>query len=168
MSPLTLFKKTKVGGFLQQSNSCKTQVADSATCHNTGLKWKTTEAVRDAQLKLKQKHSVGEVGGIKQGNKQSDCSLRAGLGYRSSRGADSPSGSKEASKELVDTLDEQYEEELRAKAASMGLQGAWINWTGFIQRDLSWKSVLFGKSELVRFCLGTTYEALVTPSILQG
>ena len=167
MSPLTLFKKTKVGGFLQQSNSCKTQVADSATCHNTGLKWKTTEAVRDAQLKLKQKHSVGEVGGIKQGNKQSDCSLRAGLGYRSSRGADSPSGSKEASKELADTLDEQCEEILQAKAASMGLKGTWMNWTCYIQKNLSWISVLFCRCELVRFCLGTTYEALATPSIFQ-
>ena len=42
-----------------------------------------------------------------------------------------------------------------------------MTWKGFIQRDLSWKSVLFGKSELTRFCLGATYETLATPSNLK-
>ena len=69
-SLLTLFKRKKVRSFLQRSNSDDTQVADSAACHSTGLKWKSTEAVRAAQLTIEAKHIVGEIRGFKQGNKK--------------------------------------------------------------------------------------------------
>ena len=165
-SLITLFKKTKMRSYLQLCDSKDEQVSFTAKPHYTGSKWKVAQAVNEAESRVRVNRIVGEVRGVKRGN-SNDHSARAGLGFGSFAGKIPPEGSKEARKELVDTLDQSYEEQLLAEATNLGLQGAWLTWKGFIQRDLSWRSVLFGKSELTRFCLGATYGTLATPSNLK-
>ena len=108
---------------------------------------------------------MGEVRGVHRINDKGDCFKRAGLGLGTSSAKTPDVGIKEARQELVNTLDNKYEEQ--AAATKMALQGAWMSWKAFIQRYLMWKSVLFGRSELVKFCIGATYETLATPSNLK-
>ena len=73
---------------------------------------------------------IGKVRGVEKG-KHNDQSARAGLGFGSFSVGTPPEGSKESRKELVDTLDECYEEQLLAEATNLSFQGAWITWKGF-------------------------------------
>ena len=61
----------------------------------------------------------------------------------------------------------EHSESLMVKAVNQSLQGAWTKWKQYIQRGLSWRNVLSAKSNLLRFCIGSTFDTLSTPNNLQ-
>ena len=161
-SLLSVFKKSKVRSYLQLKYSQDQQVSTSARQHNTGTKWKTVDAIEDAESRQRFKKVVGNVRGVKANAK--NVSARAGLGFGQRQEDQSPAeGSREHRKQIANLVDQDQEEEYTAKAVGQYVQGVWVNWKDYINRDISWKTILSTKPELFRFCVGATYDTLATP-----
>ena len=48
------------------------------------------------------------------------------------------------------------------------MQGYWTKWCDFVKNELSWKSLLAMPSSLISFCLGATFDTLLSPSNLKS
>ena len=165
-SLVALFKTTKVTSFLQLSHSQDNQVTSCLKEHNTGKKWSTSAALSDAQARLNHQRLVGDVRGAR-GVETESTNLRAGLGFISAPSIPNSDGQKEHRQHISKIIQEDHSNQLTVKAVNQSLQGAWTRWKQYLQRDLSWKSLLAAKTNLVRFCVGSTFDTLSTPNNLQ-
>ena len=78
---------------------------------------------------------VGDVRGVK--NRQTEeCSLRAGIGMKFSKSNHSTEGTKEHRKQIVDQIDHCHEEGYTTKAVGQYVQGVWLNWKEYINRNI--------------------------------
>ena len=165
-SLVSLFQTTKVTSFLQLSHSQDNQVTHNLQEHKTGRKWSTVSALNRAQARMNHQKIVGDVRGAC-GSETEAANIRAGLGFIASPSIPNLDGKKDHRKHISKIMEEEHSEQLTVKAVSQSVQGAWTRWKQYLQRDLSWKSLLSAKSNLVRFCLGSTFDTLSTPNNLR-
>ena len=165
-SLVTLFQTTKVTSHLQLQHSKDVQVKSTLSGHKTGRKWSTEAALNTAQSRLNHQQIVGDVRGSCRKNSDSIINQRGGLGLVPPPKVSEGDGKKDHRQLISKALEEQRDEELMIKAVNQSVQGAWTRWKQFVQRDMSWKSLLGAKSNLVRFCIGSTFDTLSTPNNL--
>ena len=167
-SLVTLFQTTKVTSHLQLQHSKDTQVKSTCTTQKTGKKWSTEAALNAAQSRLNQCRIVGDVRGAFRSNSESNSvGQRGGLGLVPAPKFPESDGKRDHRQQISKAIQEQRDEELMVKAVNQSVQGAWTRWKHFVQRDLSWRSIIGGKSNLIRFCIGSTFDTLSTPNNLQ-
>ena len=165
-SIVALFKETKVSSLMQLKYSQDDQVIGCAAKRKEARgKWKTVEALDLAESRRYVTRVVGDVRGVSIGN-SNELPLRAGLGYTPFKNTKPSDGSKEHRQEIIQAMRAEQNEVYHAKAVSMGVQGAWTRWSNYVKRDMSWRHALLAKSSLLKFCIGSTYDTLSTPSNL--
>ena len=147
-SLVTTFKKTKVNVFLQLRESKDEQVKNSFREVKTGFKWSASAAVAEVTQRVQHKQLVGSLA----------CG-KAGLGYGKKY-----KKANEGRKELVEELKLESDEKFYLKAVQQPLQGQWVAWKDFVQKDLSWRTMLSTKPHLLRFSISATYNTLASES----
>jgi len=161
-SLVEVFKSTKVRSFLQLKYSSDASVAAHARPYR-GKKWDVLSAVEGAESSLLTDRVVGDV---RSGN--SEVPSRAGVGLVAREVVeDEVEGSVGHRKSIVSKVQQDQNEELRVKAVQQSLQGAWLNWSDYIRRDITWKYAFTADSKLLRFCIGVTYNTKGTPNNLK-
>ena len=165
-SLVALFKETKVSSFMQLKYSKDDQVLGCATQRKDPRgKWKTAEALDLAESRRNVSRVVGDVRGVSLGSKN-ELPPRAGLGYIPFNNENVIDGSKKHREQVIQSMRAEQNEAYHAKAVTLSVQGAWTRWSNFVKRDLSWRHILFTKSNLLKFCIGSTYDTLSTPNNL--
>jgi hypothetical protein len=159
-SLVEVFKTTKVRSYLQLKYSSDESVAVHAKPH-VGKTWSALTAIEDAESSLHNDKIMGD----KRGG-GADIPVRAGIGFVEHKVCVEPEGSAGHRKDIIGKVKEQQNEELKIKAVRQSVQGAWLSWTDFIKRDVSWKYAFTADSKLLKFCIGVTYNTKGTPNNL--
>ena len=142
------FKNTKANMFLQLSESKDEQVRNSFVEVKRGAKWSASSAVADANQRIYHKQVVGSLACGKSG---------LGFGKQYSRRS-------KGRKKVIDELKLEADETFYLKAVQQPLQGQWVAWKDYVQRDLSWRTMLSTKPHLLRFSVGATFNTLASES----
>ena len=156
-SLVELFKTTKVRSYLQLKYSSDESVAVHAKPH-VGRTWSALTAIEDAESSLQNDRIIGDRRGG-----GTDVPIRAGIGYVEHKVCAEPEGSTAHRKDIIGKVKEQQNEKLKVKAVQQSVQGAWLAWTDYIKRDVSWKYAFTADSKLLKFCVGATYNTKGTP-----
>ena len=166
-SLVTMYKTTKVNAHLQLVNSRHQEIVQNVVPAATGRKWK-----------LYDPHVVFGVtvdtGVIRRCERMVECDNMVGLVAQGRMGFDFAGGEDGRrrvavgkSKEIVQKVIAESEEEYLARAVQMGVQGKWTAWKDLHQRVISWRSLVYGDPRLIRFCIGATYDTLDSPANLK-
>ena len=160
-SLVEVFKTTKVRSFLQLKYSSDASVAAHAKAQ-VGKKWDSQTAINEAESDLVIERMVGDArsGGT-------EVPVRAGVGFVSQELSSEPVGSVGHRKSVVGKVSERQNEELEVKAVRQSMQGAWMTWSNYIRRNVTWKYAFTADSKLLKFCVGVTYNTKGTPSNLK-
>ena len=158
-----LFKSTKVNSHLQLMGSYHREVVENVTPSDTGKKWQLCKkkvkyglvvdigAIRRCIRRVEVERMVGEV-----------RSGRGGLGLETAI----PCAGSERQRQVA-VVREEMEDEYLQKAVRLRVQGRWTMWKDFNQRVISWKSLFYADTKLERFCIGSTFNTLASPSNLK-
>ena len=76
-------------------------------------------------------------------------------------------GSKDHRQNVSHMVEKISKENDVIKGLSLSLQGQWMSWCNYAQRDLSWKSLLAIPQPLLSFYLGSIYNTLPSPDNLK-
>ncbi|XP_057290912.1 uncharacterized protein LOC130613610 [Hydractinia symbiolongicarpus] len=91
--------------------------------------------------------------------------MPAGLGLVSHKSV--PEIGTHSYRKLVsDGVQDNEEDIYYARAVQLHVQGNWTKWCSFIKYDLSWKNLLSLPQSLSSFCIGATYDRLLSPTNL--
>ena len=119
----------------------------------TGRKWSTSQAVTQAESRLRHKDIVGTTAVGTQG---------FGTGeVRRWNSADSKTRRDMVQEEIWQT----EEEERKTRAAGMGAQGSWTNWQT-TERKLTWTDIWRSEPYRISFLLRSVYDLLPSPANL--
>ena len=154
LSSLTsILKAQKVSGHLQLRDSSDPLISSSVPVLKAGV-FVVEDAVKDAESALK----FETIRGATQTNK-------AGLGIN--KPLKIPKVGTKPHRDLIsDTVKQLQENHNYSKAVSMAVQGQWTKWVNYVRRDLRWSDVLAMPQNLMKFCLGATFDTLPTPANL--
>ena len=79
-----------------------------------------------------------------------------------------PEEGSEAHHKLLTKTHREIEEKHNLETAlQLQLQCHWVQWEGYMQNNLTWKTILVMPHNLLSFCLGATYNALPSPGNLK-
>ena len=67
-------------------------------------------------------------------------------------------------KKIIDEIKLDTDENFFLKAVQQPLQGQWVAWKDYVQKDLSWRTMLSTKPHLLRFSVGATFNTLASES----
>ncbi|XP_052260999.1 uncharacterized protein LOC127865146 [Dreissena polymorpha] len=136
---------------LKESRDDKIRKAGIET--RTGRKWSASQAVTQAESRLRQKDIVGTTTSGRQGLGISTCP----------RWSQAASGEKR--KMVVDEVRKMEEEERRSRAVAMGSQGAWTKWDT-TPRKMTWGQIWKYEPLRISFLLRSVYDLLPSPANL--
>ncbi len=120
----------------------------------TGRKWRASEAVDQAEARLR--HSV-LVGAVAAG--------RSGLGsiprpqYKKARG-------KERHQMVQEEICAGVEENRASRMVGMRQQGAWTRWEQAMDRNISWPDLWKAEPHRIKFLIQSVYDVLPSPTNL--
>lgn len=119
----------------------------------TGWKWKTSGALREAEERLQHADIMGTV---TQG--------RLGLGVITRA---SWTEAKAKDRMVQKEIRAVEEEGRQAKAVAMKQQGSWTQWDSIRGRSFSWKDIWNMEGHRIKFLISSVYDVLPTPTNLQ-
>ncbi|RXN12199.1 reverse transcriptase [Labeo rohita] len=140
--------------YLMYSGSRDAKVSGAGIVVRTGRKWRTAEAVQQAETRLKHKAILGSVA---QG--------RAGLGSLTATRYNLASG-RERQRLVEEEVRTSVEEERTSRAVAMRQQGAWMKWEQAMERNVTWKDIWTWNPQRIRFLIQGVYDILPSPSNL--
>ena len=148
------YKVTKVSAYMSVRDSSDEKVSKAGVTFKTGTKWKTQQAVQEAESRLRHADVVGKV-----------CKGRQGIGYTKERLWNQSTVSER--RDLVKGEVRKGEEECRnVKAVSMAKQGRWTKWEEVMERRLTWNDIMKTEPYRLKFALKSVTDLLPTPSNL--
>ena len=117
--------------------------------------WDVPRAVVDAESRLEFQNVIGY-----------HQTSRAGFG--SFKSPSIPRRNSHEYRRLIsDLVSEVDENAYHAISVQLHLQGYWAKWCDLVKNDLSWKTLLAVASSLISFCLGATFDTLLSSSNLK-
>lgn len=140
--------KTRLVMTLKQSQDGSIRNAGIET--RTGRKWSASQAVEQAERRLQHKDIVGITAVGRQGLGNSTTTLWGSAGNTERRSM------------VQEEVRAAEEEDRRAKAVSMGAQGAWTKWTT-TSRKLTWADLWRYEPLRIAFLLRSVYDLLPSP-----
>ena len=144
--------KRKVGSLIQLQESSDPQVSTNVPTLNTGRKWKPENALKLAENDVRVSNMIDTT-----------PTGRSGLGCRKNKYSfDSP-----FKKQVSNEISKQQNQLLCAKATQQSLQGKWMRWQNFVQRDMSFNALFHTSPKLISFCLGVTFDTIGSPANLK-
>jgi hypothetical protein len=147
------FKVAKSGLVMTLQESKDHRVSQAGIETRSGRKWSASQAVEHASSRLSHGDIVGTT-----------CVGRQGLGMTTR--TQWKSASAQERRQLVQTEVRAEEEETRrAKAAQLGIQGAWMRWT-LPDRKLTWNEIWKFEPLRLQFLLRSVYDLLPSPANL--
>ena len=150
----SILKAQKVSGHLQLRDSTDPLISSSVPVLKAG-NFVVEDAVKDAESVLKFN--------LIRGNTQTN---KAGLG--NVKPLKIPSKGTKAHRDLISKTVKQLQENYDySKAVSLLVQGQWTKWVNYVKRDLRWSNVLAMPANLLKFCLGATFDTLPSPANLR-
>ena len=151
---MLVFKTTKASTHLQLRDSTDPIISSSIPNLDTGMKWRVSDAVQDADSILHFRKIQGQT----QTNK-------AGFGLTPSQKMPEK-GSKEYRKALSDTVSQVHDQQNVTAGESKKLQNSWTEWSSFVRNDLTWKCIWAYGPNLVKFCVQSCFNTLPSPNNL--
>jgi hypothetical protein len=148
------YKATKVRAVLMLRDSIDKKISEAGIEVRTGRKWKASEAVAEAESRLKHQDIVGTV---TQG--------RLGLGCIPKMRWKNAS-TKERRYLVQKEIKERVEEDRQTKAVAMKKQGSWLHWESSMSRKLTWNDIWMMESSRISFLLRSVYDVLPSPTNL--
>ena len=120
----------------------------------TGRKWSASQAVEQAESRLRHRDIVGTT-----------CENRQGLGSGTPRCQWKTAEPHDRRAMVQQEVREQEEEVRRARAVQLGSQGAWTKWN-LPERQLTWSDIWQYEPLRLKFLLRSVYDVLPTPANL--
>ena len=151
----SILKASKVSAYLLLRDSKDPLVSSSVPRILTGQTWHVDEAVKFAESDLAFREKFGQTN-----------LTGAGLGLKP-RKPMPQRGTHDYRRLISDIVCEEDDKTRFAKAVQLEVQGQWTAWERYVQTNLSWKTIWALPSNLVSFCLGSTYNTLPSPSNLK-
>ncbi|XP_052240804.1 uncharacterized protein LOC127851227 [Dreissena polymorpha] len=148
------YKVSKARLVLTLRDSSDMSIRNAGIEVRTGRRWSASNAVEQAESRLRHQDIVG-----------TSCQGRQGLGLNTRQPWSSATTVQR--RELVQSEIRKEEEEIRkVKAVQMGSQGSWTKWqtTG---RKLSWTDIWKYQFFQLQFLIRAVYDVLPTPANLQ-
>lgn len=118
----------------------------------TGKKWRTADAVQQAETWLRHKAVLGTMVQVKDG-----FGSQTAIRYKSASG-------RERQRPVQQEVRASVEEERSSRAVAKRQQGAWMKWEQATDWHITWKDIRQWNPQRIKFLIQGVYDVLPSPS----